>query len=182
MRPGWFNGVSQAMVFPETYHDLELRGKPKGLRVVLEERGLWPVEGLKARCPSKCKIGASTCCATKIMSLQEDFSSQRCLIQETIEAAGHKCIFYPKFHCEFNYIEYFWGAAKHYTRRHCDYSWAGLKKTVPVALSSVQLRTIRRYAQRSQRYMNAYRIGLSYKDAEHAVKKLKSHRRAPSSL
>ena len=30
------------------------------------------------------------------------------LVQEVIEAAGHICIFLPKFHCELNFIEFFW--------------------------------------------------------------------------
>jgi hypothetical protein len=34
------------------------------------------------------------------------------LLQEIIEAKGHKVVFYPKFHCELNYIEMYWGAAK----------------------------------------------------------------------
>jgi hypothetical protein len=29
------------------------------------------------------------------------------LVQEVIEAAGHLCLFLPKFHCELNYIEFF---------------------------------------------------------------------------
>jgi hypothetical protein len=52
------------------------------------------------------------CCAARILSAQPDFLSQKCHQQEVIEAAGHMCIFYPKFHCELNYIESYWAEAK----------------------------------------------------------------------
>jgi hypothetical protein len=45
------------------------------------------------------------------------------------------CLFLPKFHCELNWIERYWGAAKKYARRHCGYSPAALRKIVPIALS-----------------------------------------------
>ena len=57
--------------------------------------------------------------------------------------------------------------------------WEGLKRTVPEALASVGLKTIRRFARRSQRYMSAYRYDLTLKAAEYAVRKYKSHRRIP---
>ncbi|CAB4492243.1 unnamed protein product [Rhizophagus irregularis] len=88
-------------------------GRPKGIKLVLEEKGLWKKE-LKRIC-SECKIHSPTkndCCAVRILSLQPDFAAQRPLIQEIIEDRGHKIIFYPKFHCELNFIEQFWGAAK----------------------------------------------------------------------
>jgi len=40
------------------------------------------------------------------------FLAQKPLVKEVIESRGHKVIFYPKFHCELNFIEMFWGAAK----------------------------------------------------------------------
>src|SRR6266498_4261515 len=97
------------------------------------------------------------------MSQQPDFLAQKGRLKEVIVAAGHQVIFYPKFHCELNFIENFWGAAKKYSRSHYDYSWTGLQKTVPLALSSVSLTTIRRYARKAFRYMDAYRKGLTGK-------------------
>ena len=34
------------------------------------------------------------------------------MLQEHIESRGHLCDFYPKYHCELNFIEQYWGTAK----------------------------------------------------------------------
>jgi hypothetical protein len=108
--------------------------------------------------------------------------AQKSKLQVEIEKCGHKCIFYPKYYCELNYIEMYWGAAKQYIREHCNYTWTDLQKTVPKALDSVSLITIRRFAQKSWRYMDIYRKGITGKLAEFAAKKYKSHRRVPDSI
>ncbi|CAB5391009.1 unnamed protein product [Rhizophagus irregularis] len=41
MRDTIFNGQIQSMVFPNDYPDKNLRGKPKGMKLILQERGLW---------------------------------------------------------------------------------------------------------------------------------------------
>ena len=46
----------------------------------------------------------------------------------------------------------------------------------------LSLTTIRRYAQKSWRYMDVYRKGISGRLAEFAVKKYRSHRRIPDSV
>src|SRR5215813_629381 len=99
----------------------------KGMRKVLEERQLWR-DGLLKECPKR-QHTSDHCCAVNILSSQPDFANQKTLLEEIVTAAGHQIIFYPKFHCEFNFIEQFWGAAKLYTRRNSDYTWEGLKKT-----------------------------------------------------
>src|SRR5260364_113944 len=124
------------MCFPENYENPDLHGKPKGLRQVLSERGLWR-DGMKLKCKRRCEQGRTNCCARMTMANQPDFRAQRGRLEEVIISAGHEVIFYPKFHCELNYIENFWGSAKRYARNHCDYTWEGLKKTVPQALELV---------------------------------------------
>src|SRR5438132_11580581 len=81
--------------------------EPKGMKQVLSERGLWK-DGLSAEC-KLCKdkvddINRTDCCARGIVALQPDFLSQKSALEEVILEAGHKCIVYPKFHCELNYI------------------------------------------------------------------------------
>lgn len=52
------------------------------------------------------------CCMRKLLANQQDFRDEKPLIQTIIEQAGHKCWFLPKFHCELNPIEMYWGWAK----------------------------------------------------------------------
>lgn len=147
MHDGWYlrNGqkVTQAMIFPPdhaTYPDT-----PKGMKQVLHERGLWR-NNMRAECSRpKCDPEATDCCARQLISLQPDFLGQKSSVQEVIEAAGHLCIFLPKFHCELNFIEFFWGAVKKYLWDHCDYTFDTLKKNLPKALASVEIKTIRRW-------------------------------------
>ncbi|TFK48662.1 hypothetical protein OE88DRAFT_1646799 [Heliocybe sulcata] len=87
-------------------------------------------------------INKSAKIAVMLPNLQPDFQAQTSLIQEAIDAAGHLCIILPKFHCELNFIEFFWGAVKKYLQENCDYTFDMLKANLPKALASVQLQTI----------------------------------------
>lgn len=122
MHDGWFfrdnRKVIQPMIFPADHPNHP--NKPKGIKVILTERGLYQVK-LRGKCKTKCVTAATACCNKHILELQPDFQQQKSLIQEVIEAAGHLCIFLPKFHCELNFIEFFWGVVKKYLRDNCDY-------------------------------------------------------------
>jgi len=53
------------------------------------------------------------CCMQCVLTLQEDFPTERPLVQLLIEDAGHICLFLPRFHCELNPIEMLWGYGKY---------------------------------------------------------------------
>lgn len=94
--------------------------------------------------------------------------SQQSLVQEVIEDLGHLCIILPKFHCELNFIEYFWGAIKHYLCDHCDNTFLTLQANMPVALETVNKLLIQKWHNQMMRWMDAYRDhdGLNAKDAQ----------------
>jgi len=75
-------------------------GKPKGMKQVLIERGLWK-NSLLADCKlCKDKVideNRVDCCARRILSLQPDFVNQKSALEEIILEAGHLCIFTPSF-------------------------------------------------------------------------------------
>ena len=52
------------------------------------------------------------CYICRILSLQPDFIVQKSRLQDEIEKREHKCIFYPKFHYELNFIEIYWDTVK----------------------------------------------------------------------
>ena len=60
--------------------------------------------------------------------------------REGVGALGHRILFYPKFHCELNFIERYWCQAKWFTRGN---DFEALKAIVPEALASVTNASIR---------------------------------------
>ena len=118
LREGFMHGkgLPQSMSFPRNHHNLELAGKPKGIKRVLKERGLWPERGLVLECPtSYSRPGCDPeggCCARRVLEAERDFQDQKGRLQEEVEALGHSVLFYPKFHCKLNFIERYWCQAK----------------------------------------------------------------------
>ena len=171
IRPGWFEQDGRRM----TQLMVDESGVQKGVRRILQERGLW-------------KIHMKLPDARKVLSEQDDFRSQKTVLQECVEAdrgedkPRHRFLLLPKYHCELNHIERFWSSAKRHARSMCDYTFSGLKLHVPQAHDSVSVDTIRRNARTCYRWMDAYRKGLSTPMAQYAVKKYSSHRRIPAHL
>ncbi|UZO25046.1 uncharacterized protein OCT59_017333 [Rhizophagus irregularis] len=130
------------------------------------ERKKWPNGGLMLEC-KECKEknddeNRINCCARRVMSLEPDFLAQKGAIAEIIEKAGHKCIFYPKFHCELNFIERYWGLQR------------GMQEKTVIIHG--------RFARKAWRYMSLYQKGIGGKLAEYAVKKYRSRRRIPDEV
>ena len=169
MRDGWYTNWSGLRINQTLFTEKGL----KGLKTILVERGLWPENGLNRDN------------ARQLLASQPDFLQQKEWLEEIVTNAGFVIDFYPKYHCEFNYIEMFWGAAKAYARTNCTYDFKNLVRIVPEALSSVSLAKIRKFARKSYRYIDAYRVrgangnSLNPKQIEYAVKKYRQHRRIP---
>jgi hypothetical protein len=81
------------------------------------------------------------------------------------KAAAQRAIV-PKFHCELNFIEYFWGVVKKYLCEHCDYTFETLKKNMPEALDSINMQTIQWWEHWMQRWMDAYQNGMETQAAQ----------------
>jgi hypothetical protein len=104
-------GQQQSFYFPNDHPNYP--GWFKGMEQIIRERGLWPEGGLPVECAGpKRPDGPASCCCRHILYTQPDFASQKPLLQEYIESRGHLCDYYPKYHCELNFIEQYWGAAK----------------------------------------------------------------------
>ena len=183
MREGFIHskGRPQPMTFPDNYGTLALRGLPKGMKQILTERGLYRPK-LRAICKDPkgkkiCKPEAIDCCCQRILSLQRDFLEQKGKLQEELESRGHIVLFYPRFHCELNFIEYFWGYVKREVRENCDYKMDGLRENVPQALSNVPISTIWRFYAKCVRTMDAYRDGYIYGTKDFQQHVYKSHRK-----
>ncbi|RGB29139.1 hypothetical protein C1646_766944 [Rhizophagus diaphanus] len=68
------------MINPDNYHDKNLREKPKGMKIILEERDLWLSIGLKAYCNNNEYNVNSQYCTRYILSNQPDFLNTKPLI------------------------------------------------------------------------------------------------------
>ena len=72
-------------------------GVQKCIKTILTERGLWPDRGM------------SLLDANNTLSQQPDFLEQKgCLEEVVTEEPGFLLSYFPKFHCELNFIEMYW--------------------------------------------------------------------------
>jgi hypothetical protein len=105
------NGETQAFYYDDDGPTMP--GWFKGMEQIIKEHGLWPSAGLLAQCEGfKCEPGLTNCCCLRLLFTQLDFISQKSQLEKFVTSCGHICDFYPKYHCELNFIEQYWGAAK----------------------------------------------------------------------
>lgn len=185
MRDAQFaNGDSQPLYFPMDHPNVELRGKFKGMLVILQERGFTNLERKLAQCRGfKCAPGATDCCCRRILYNEPDFAGVESLLEMFCHGQGVEVIFLPKFHCELNFIEQCWGRAKSVYRTYPPSSKEeDLIRNTLSSLDSIPLTMMRRFATRSRRFMDAYEKGLNGKQAAWASRKYRGHRVLPNNL
>lgn len=87
--------------------------------------------------------------------------AQESALAEVVKGAGHIFELYPKFHCETNWIERYWGAVKREARLNYEYTLSALRVNLPVfcdrvsPVDAVPIK-IRRFHNRCWRYIDAY--------------------------
>ncbi|KIO26701.1 hypothetical protein M407DRAFT_74171 [Tulasnella calospora MUT 4182] len=187
MRNGQFkDGRPHPLYYSANHPEPNKAGCFKGMEVILRERNLWPSGGLLAECRGfKCADpeNKTDCCARRLLFSQPDFVNQKCLLQELIEGRGHHFLFYPKFHCELNFIEMCWGRAKYSYRMYgIPRNETQQEEHIRKALDSVSMTMIQRYSNRSARFMHAYQEGLSGQQAAWANRKYHGHRVLPAEI
>jgi hypothetical protein len=134
------DGTPQAFYFADTHPTMP--GWFKGMELIIRERGLWPPAGLLALC-KKSSSTCVDCCCRHLLYNQPDFVAQKPLLQEVIEKCNHICDFYPKYHCELNFIEQYWGAAKwHYQNQLCVETMKNMEGNIFAALDMVPISSI----------------------------------------
>ncbi|KIL54192.1 hypothetical protein M378DRAFT_188729 [Amanita muscaria Koide BX008] len=163
-----FRGQVQNMIVDAT-------GEQKGLVDTLKERG-FNVTGMKTKCSPVCPYENTGCCMARLLSKQDDIANQMSSLESLIVGAGHLCLFLPKFHCELNPIEMYWGWVKYRYRQVPKPRFDDAKKAAIKALDECPSDVIRKFINRSWRFVSAYRIGLKGKAAAWAVRKYKGHR------
>ena len=151
-------------------------GVQKGIRTILQERNAW-VPGLKLQCTLECN--PPDCCARTKLGSHPDFASERSWIQTSADKLGVQLIFFPKFHCELNFIEMVWGYLKRYLRKVCSFSFKDLRERLPQALLGIPIKFFKKVSRHCFRYMSGYRMGLQGPALDYAIKKYTSHRCIP---
>ena len=118
------------------------------------------------------------CCARRVLEAERDFQDQKGRLQEEVEVLGYRVLFYPKFHCELNFIERYWCRAKWFARENCGYNFEAMKAcaTVPEALASVSNASIRGFYRLALRTIDAYSAGVRHGTEEFKQNVYKSHR------
>jgi hypothetical protein len=191
LRAGWYiNASGDRVEQPMQLND----GRQKGLRTILEERGkfvgprghglLRLCRPCKERTSREDRVAAGSnderCCAVYVLSQEPDFKAQKAWLEEVVERLGYELFFYPKYHCELNYIEMSWGWLKAHHRNNCTYTYKDLRASLPNTVEELlPLAFVRRAARHCERFMDGYRRGLTGPLLAYAVKKYRSHRAIP---
>ncbi|KIK18275.1 hypothetical protein PISMIDRAFT_109744, partial [Pisolithus microcarpus 441] len=129
----------------------------------------------RAKCSPVCAWENTNCCMAHLLSKQDDFTNQLSMLETVIRDAGHLCIFLPKFHCELNPIEMYWGWCKYHYREVQKRTFEEAKHCAQEQLDVCPTDVIRWFINRSWRFMSAYQLGLTGRAAEWAVRKQKQH-------
>jgi hypothetical protein len=159
-------------------------GKPKGIKQILWERGLW-VDGMTRHGPKG--TDTSVASAEAALSKCPDFLAQRPAMDEFLTSKGQNLLMTPKCHPELagDGVEFDWGISKKYQRKHntcrpknlhglCKESFQHVNRDGPNGEAHYY---VKRMARQSRRYLAAYESGkVSHPDVLKFMSTHKCHR------
>ena len=175
MKGAYFaDGTTQDLYFPQ---DHPCPGVFKGMAIILQERGFGDLTKTRAECKGfKCKVGVTDCCCHRILFNQPDFTHISSLLELLCKTRNVEVLFLPKFHCELNFIEQCWGRAKSIYRTYPESSREDqLEANTILAIESIPLSMMQKFAKCSLRFMDAYSRGLNGRQAAWASRKYRGH-------
>ncbi|KAJ7614318.1 hypothetical protein B0H17DRAFT_844093, partial [Mycena rosella] len=97
------DGTEQDLYFAADHPDHP--GKFKGMKVILQERGMHQYVDLRTECTQfKCMDQSETskCCCRHVVYNLPDFAAAKSLLEDESECEGIEVMFLPKIHCELN--------------------------------------------------------------------------------
>lgn len=125
-----------------------------------------------------------------LLSKQEDFASEKSMLQIELEKGGDHVLFLPKFHCELNMIELIWGRSKYFVRREHHpnkgtlMALVGGKNGNPKGLiwtsfeqTNLPLTLVWKYAAKARDFIRLYDKEIETNTIIQARKFYKTHRR-----
>ena len=160
----------------------ELEGKPKGLKQLLWELGLFK-EGMTLLGGEDREFGLSM---RQVLAAIPSFRRQKPALFEHLAKEGIGADATPKYHCELVAIERRWARSKWWLRHKCQYRFSVMEQNIPLSMFHPDIQPddmVRRFFRKARDYKRAYRERKE-KTAGAArllVKKYKSHRAPPPS-
>ena len=154
-------------------------GMAKGMKQVLWERGWWPPETGGGRRKQMNKDDMVVA-----LGMLPDFLAETFAFEDALNSTGHFGLLSPKGHLEMagQGVEFGWGKAKQYFRRHNTMDNKTFKKRVIACMDTSTVLTmerVRKFARRARAYRHGYKepeLAGSYLGIERLVKRSKAHR------
>ena len=144
MGPGYFeSGQPQDLYFPAGH---PRAGVFKGMAIILAERGYTWAHDLRAECKKfKCPPDVRFCCCRRVLYNEPDFINVKSVLEEHCEKRGFRVLFFPKYHCELNFLEMVWGKSKREYRMYPPSSKVDdLEQNMIRALENVSITDMRK--------------------------------------
>jgi hypothetical protein len=143
-------------------------GKPKGVKQILWERGLWKDlmhaswdNSRRRKAIEKGELIDETLDASQVLLACPDFQNENTLIGDLLDTRNDIALLSPKCHPELAGVgvEYDIGRSKMlFRRKFNDSSTARLYENSMAAIKGVEIEKVRKFARRARDYLHIYRI------------------------